>query len=48
MSAFDNKLYNSKKITQKEVIRVPLGGFDSNESIEVNIDIDWQRRSDEK
>lgn len=33
---------------KKEVVRVPLGGYDSNESIEVNIDIDWPRRSDEK
>ena len=48
LSAFDNKLYDSKKIMKKEVVRVPLGGYDSNESIEVNIDIDWPRRSDEK
>lgn len=29
-------------------MKVPLGSYDSDESIEVNIDIDWPRKSEDK
>lgn len=48
LHAHDNKLYDSQNFSKTEVVRVPLGGYDSDESIEVNIDIDWPRKSEEK
>jgi hypothetical protein len=40
----DPGMYGSHTNKQKtEVVKVPLGGFDSDESIEVNIDIDWPK-----
>lgn len=48
LHAHDNQLYDSQNMSKTEVVRVPLGGYDSDESIEVNIDIDWPRKSEEK
>jgi hypothetical protein len=39
----DTKLYDSQDEQKPEVFKVPLAGIDSDESIEVNIDIDWPR-----
>ena len=44
----DQKIYNSQNAPKTEVVKVPLGGFDSDESIEVNIDIDWPKREGEQ
>jgi len=41
MNENDSKLYDSLGRFKQEVLKVPLGGIDSDESIEINIDIDW-------
>lgn len=44
----DTKLYDSQDERAPEVVKVPLAGIDSDESIEVNIDIDWPRAKNKK
>lgn len=41
MNENDSKLYDSLGRFKQEVLKVPLGGIESDESIEINIDIDW-------
>lgn len=48
LNSQENKIYDSELMQKDEIIKVPLWGGDSDESIEVNIDIDWPKRSVEE